>query len=167
MQGDDGGEENWKVRLDTGARATHDCVDVVEHELRVSRSRFDAVMPRAGRRVLVRVGARWLNATVRAARPRVVLFDVDFDEGGGEASVEPRRIRLVEQQGGGSADGSSKEPGASLDTLVLSAAVAVERFTGREKARAVIAAPEAVATRRRPQLEQPATSSNRVSDAPL
>ena len=36
MQGDDGGEENWKVRLDTGARATHDCVDVVEHELRVS-----------------------------------------------------------------------------------------------------------------------------------
>ena len=122
-------------------------------------------MPRAGQRVLVRVGARWLGAAVRAVRPRVVLFDVDFDEGGGEASVEPRRLRLAD--GGGGADGGGDETGASLDTLVLSAAVAVERFTGGEKARAVIAAPEAVATRRRPQLEQPATSSNRVSDAPL
>ena len=124
-------------------------------------------MPRAGQRVLVRVGARWLGAAVRAVRPRVVLFDVDFDEGGGEASVEPRRLRLADGGGGGADGGGGKEPGASLDTLVLSAAVAVERFTGREKARAVIAAPEAVATRRRPQLEQPATSSNRVSDAPL
>ena len=54
---DDGDEENWKVRLDTGARGRYDCVDLELATLLAGRRRFRAALLPLGARVLVSGGA--------------------------------------------------------------------------------------------------------------
>ena len=77
---DDGDEENWKVRLDTGARGRYDCVDLELATLLAGRRRFRAALLPLGARVLVSGGGvakSGQSAVVVRVRERAVEYDVE------------------------------------------------------------------------------------------